>query len=108
MSFLNSLRAPLLAACIALLGATAAAPTDALAQDQGASAPAAAAAPMGVPTPEVKKETIDNPYGLEALWTQGDFVARGTLIIMIIMSMGRWYIIQPLRRVFHILITLGG
>ena len=97
MSFLNSLRAPLLAACIALLGATAAAPTDALAQDQGASAPAAApaeaAAPMGVPTPEVKKETIDNPYGLEALWTQGDFVARGTLIIMIIMSMGSWYII---------------
>ncbi|MBT9594722.1 MAG: MotA/TolQ/ExbB proton channel family protein [Vitreoscilla sp.] len=97
MSFLNSLRAPLLAACIALLGATAAVPTDALAQDQGASAPAAApaeaAAPVGVPTPEVKKETIDNPYGLEALWSQGDFVARGTLIIMIIMSMGSWYII---------------
>ncbi len=34
-----------------------------------------------------------NPYGLEALWVQGDFVARGTLIIMIIMSMGSWYII---------------
>jgi biopolymer transport protein ExbB len=48
---------------------------------------------VGVPTPEVKKEVIDNPYGLEALWTQGDFVARGTLIIMIIMSMGSWYII---------------
>ncbi|WP_413870637.1 hypothetical protein, partial [Albidovulum sp.] len=32
-------------------------------------------------------------YGLEALWSQGDFVARGTLIIMIIMSMGSWYII---------------
>ena len=39
------------------------------------------------------KETIDNPYGLEALWKQGDFVARGTLIIMVIMSMGSWYII---------------
>jgi biopolymer transport protein ExbB len=97
MSFLKFVRAPFLAACIALLGAVAITPVDALAQDNAASAPAAApateAAPAGVPTPEVKKETIDNPYGLEALWTQGDFVARGTLIIMIIMSMGSWYII---------------
>src|SRR5215213_9170669 len=38
------------------------------------------------------KETIENPYGLEALWKQGDFVSRGTLIILIIMSMGSWYI----------------
>ncbi len=30
---------------------------------------------------------------MQALWTQGDFVARGTLIIMVIMSMGSWYII---------------
>jgi biopolymer transport protein ExbB len=36
---------------------------------------------------------VANPYGLGALWTQGDFVARGTLIIMIIMSMGSWYVI---------------
>jgi biopolymer transport protein ExbB len=97
MSFLNFVRAPILAACIALVGATAVAPIDALAQDAGASAPAAAAAteapPVGVPQPEIKKETIDNPYGLEALWSQGDFVARGTLIIMVIMSMGSWYII---------------
>ena len=34
-----------------------------------------------------------NPYGLEALWSQGDFVSRGTLIIMIIMSMASWYVI---------------
>jgi biopolymer transport protein ExbB len=89
-------RAPFLAACIALLGAVAITPVDALAQE-AASAPAAAdvtaQVPAGVATPELKKETIDNPYGLEALWTQGDFVARGTLIIMIIMSMGSWYII---------------
>ncbi|HZE59664.1 MAG TPA: MotA/TolQ/ExbB proton channel family protein [Burkholderiales bacterium] len=37
-------------------------------------------------------ETIENPYGIEALWKQGDFVARGTLIILIIMSIGTWYI----------------
>ncbi|HEX7465692.1 MAG TPA: MotA/TolQ/ExbB proton channel family protein, partial [Usitatibacter sp.] len=29
---------------------------------------------------------------LEALWRGGDFVSRGTLIILIIMSMGSWYI----------------
>ena len=37
-------------------------------------------------------EVIENPYGIEALWKQGDFVARGTLIILIIMSVGTWYI----------------
>ena len=25
---------------------------------------------------------VENPYGLTALWEQGDFVAKGTLIIM--------------------------
>ena len=35
---------------------------------------------------------IENPYGLEALWKQGDFVSKGTLIILVIMSMGSWYI----------------
>ena len=34
-----------------------------------------------------------NPYGLEALWAQGDMVAKSTLVIMLIMSMGSWYII---------------
>jgi biopolymer transport protein ExbB len=35
---------------------------------------------------------IENPYGIEALWKQGDFVSKGTLIILIIMSVGSWYI----------------
>jgi biopolymer transport protein ExbB len=43
--------------------------------------------------PTVAQESVANPYGLAALWAQGDFVARGTLIIMIIMSIGSWYII---------------
>jgi biopolymer transport protein ExbB len=61
---------------------------------QAASEPAAAAAPAApAPAATVAKETVDNPYGLSALWSQGDFVARGTLIIMVIMSMGSWYII---------------
>lgn len=37
-------------------------------------------------------EAVDNPYGLDALWKGGDIVARGTLIILVIMSMGSWYI----------------
>ena len=35
---------------------------------------------------------VKNPYGLDSLWRQGDFVARGTLIILVIMSIGSWYI----------------
>jgi biopolymer transport protein ExbB len=100
MSLKNILRAPLLAAALCL--STLLPHTVAFAQ--AASAPDASAAPAATPAtpatpaapgaaPTVTKETIDNPDGLEALWKQGDFVARGTLIIMIIMSMGSWYII---------------
>ncbi len=34
-----------------------------------------------------------NPYGLEALWAQGDFVSRGTLVILVLMSLYSWFII---------------
>jgi biopolymer transport protein ExbB len=34
-----------------------------------------------------------NPYGLAALWSQGDAVAKGTLLILLVMSMGSWYVI---------------
>jgi biopolymer transport protein ExbB len=54
---------------------------------------AAAGTPVAVATPAVSKEAVDNPYGLDALWKGGDFVARGTLIILVIMSMGSWYIL---------------
>jgi biopolymer transport protein ExbB len=100
MSLLKSLRAHLAAALLAAVPLVAAftttvAPTPALAQGASApvAAPAATPAPAAAPAATVAKEEVANPYGLEALWTQGDFVARGTLIIMIIMSMGSWYII---------------
>ena len=53
---------------------------------------APAAAPAAAP---VAKEIVkvDNPYGLEALWKTGDFVAKGTLMILVVMSMGSWYIL---------------
>jgi len=36
---------------------------------------------------------VANPYGLEAIWSQGDLVARGTLVILVLMSMASWYVI---------------
>jgi len=41
----------------------------------------------------VSPPEVANPYGLGALWEQGDFVARSTLIILVLMSMGSWYIL---------------
>ena len=89
-----------LIAALAVCASLVAAPLPVAAQDQkpaDASAPAAAAAPVAPAAPTstgiVSKETVDNPYGLAALWAQGDFVAKGTLIILIIMSMGSWYIL---------------
>ena len=62
-----------------------------------ATAPAVPAIPA-VPTAPAKvgektTEIIENPYGLEALWKGGDLVARITLGILVVMSMGSWYII---------------
>ena len=37
--------------------------------------------------------TVENPFGLEAMWAAGDWVAKGTLIIMVIMSLLTWYIL---------------
>ena len=75
------------------------APVAALAQTPAATpAPAATASvpPAAAPstalseTPDTEK--VANPYGLDSLWRNGDFVARTTLIILVIMSMGSWYI----------------
>ncbi|WP_295639193.1 MotA/TolQ/ExbB proton channel family protein [uncultured Methylibium sp.] len=68
-----------------------------------ASAPAAAApapAPVVAPAPAATTaavpaapaEKVDNPYGLEALWRTSDGVAKAVLLILVIMSMGSWYI----------------
>ncbi len=58
-----------------------------------AAEPAPAATPPSMATPVVDQEAVENPYGLKALWSQGDFVARGTLVILVIMSMSSWYVI---------------
>ncbi len=53
-----------------------------------AAVPGAPAFQPGKPT----VEKVENPYGIEALWNEGGIVSRTTLIIMIIMSVGTWYI----------------
>ena len=37
--------------------------------------------------------TVDNPYGIQALWAQGDFVAKGVLVLLVLMSAYSWFII---------------
>jgi len=106
MKLFNRLPALLGAALLALAPAvTLLVASEARAQAPAPAQPAPAAdaakpaepVKAATPTPpagagEPGKEVIENPYGLEALWKGGDFVARGTLIILIIMSMGSWYI----------------
>ena len=54
------------------------------------AAPAAPAAPVAAAPASAHEE---NPYGLSALWAQGDVVAKGTLLILVLMSMGSWYVL---------------
>lgn len=60
-----------------------------------AATPAApeAEAPASGPLAEEPAEPAANPYGLAALWAQGDIVAKVTLLILALMSMGSWYIL---------------
>ncbi len=98
MKITNRLPALLVSAVLGIATASAliAAPATAYAQATqpapAADAPKPATPAPPPPAPGMEKEMVDNPYGLEALWKQGDFVSRGTLIILVIMSMGSWYI----------------
>jgi biopolymer transport protein ExbB len=38
-------------------------------------------------------ESVENPYGPKALWISGDFVSKTILVLLVIMSLGSWYII---------------
>ena len=53
-----------------------------------AAAPAATADNAGAPS----TADADNPYGLQALWANGDAVARATLAILAVMSIATWYV----------------
>ncbi len=78
-----SASAPAAAAPAAAPGAEASAP---------AAAPAdAAAAPAAAPV--VSKEEVDNPYSIKHMWAKSDFVGKSTFVILLLMSIGSWYII---------------
>jgi biopolymer transport protein ExbB len=63
------------------------------AADQAAAPADQTAAPAeAAPISDEDTATVENPYGLRALWLQGDFIAKGTLMILVIMSAGTWYI----------------
>lgn len=44
------------------------------------------------PPAKADAEPAYNPYGLEAMWKEGDMVAKTTLFILVMMSIGTWYI----------------
>ena len=80
----------LILACSAVL---AQAPKEAPPAPPSGQPPTTVVVPSQAPSPRdtgPTTEVLENPYGIEALWKQGDFVARGTLIILIIMSIGTW------------------
>jgi biopolymer transport protein ExbB len=78
----------------AWIGATLGIMAAALPQAAAAQGQEPAAAPAGTTAsePAATKEVVENPYGPEAMWKGGDFVTRGVLIILLIMSFGSWYI----------------
>ena len=71
------------------------APAPTAAAASTATEPAAPTAPSTTVAPPAAEAQAgeENPYGLSALWAQGDIVAKGTLLILVLMSMGSWYVI---------------
>lgn len=76
----------------------------------GASAPSSAAVPAALPSPvpatRIASGSLNdgkarpsaapvpaaaNPYGLAAIWLQGDWVAKGCLLLLALMSIASWY-----------------
>lgn len=57
-----------------------------------ADAAAAPAADAAAPAAEAAPAEQVNPYGLKAIIDHGDLVAKSTLVLMLIMSAGTWYI----------------
>ena len=73
--------------------------TPAVAQAAASDAPGATpvadakSAAASVAVPQKAAESTDNPYGLESLWKTSDMVARTVLLLLLIMSVGSWYIL---------------
>ena len=83
----------MLTADLSLAAKPNAAPTAPPAASTATSEMAATSASTVPPITPTESVVEENPYGLAALWVQGDFVAKGTLLILVLMSMGSWYVI---------------
>src|SRR5512143_1560959 len=99
MSLTKKFQAALIAIVLAAMpvgvGLVALNAPEAAAQAADAPKPAEAAPAAKAPAAPgaVSKETVDNPYGLKAMWDHGDWVSKGVLFLLVIMSMGSWYIL---------------
>jgi biopolymer transport protein ExbB len=85
---IQKMKSAVMAAMLALVCAFGGMMTSNSAHAQDTAAAPVAEAPLG----EAKTESVENPYGIGALWAQGDFVARFVLVAMLIMSGATWYI----------------
>jgi biopolymer transport protein ExbB len=75
--------------------ATPAAPAAPPPADASAPPPVDASATAPAPTPApaaASPGANENPYGLVALWQNGDIVARAVLVLLLIMSLASWYV----------------
>ena len=72
--------------------AASAAPMDAGLPASDAAAAPAAGEEAAVAEAETTQESVENPYGLAAMWEHGDWVSKGLLIILVTMSIASWYI----------------
>lgn len=58
--------------------------------------PQMASSPLSAPSiiaPASDSSGAGNPYGMQAVWAQGDGVARTTIVLLAIMSLLSWYLI---------------
>ncbi len=93
MSIIKRFRVLVAALVVVCAAGISALPEVANAQSPAATADSAST-PVAPPAPSAKTtEVVENPYGLDALWRAGDMVSKGTLVILVIMSMGTWYIL---------------
>ena len=61
--------------------------------DGAAAAPSQSTAAPASIQKAAATETVENPYGIEALWKGSDAIAKAVLLILLSMSVGSWYVI---------------
>jgi biopolymer transport protein ExbB len=88
-----SLSAALLCSAAWANSSTAAAATNPSSATTATLGTPASTGTLSAATPSASTTAVDNPYGLGALWAQGDAVAKITLLILVLMSVGSWYVI---------------